>query len=292
VPNGHLELLNGVFGLLNPGTGRQRQDVSNKFCRKLQNIFVTSAGSTAYGVWEVPGRGNASMFIALSPQAFLHQTLADQENKMLAAALGIDDPAKLPNGLFFQSDDQPGQGMALLAILAHELGHLLLADKNADGTGGGGNVHPRSNSGSGGGNCDPPAAADRCFENNFLQPGATNTLWNATLFHANMRRWIDFGGSNRRNNNEYKDPNHDLSRAIAGNYSNFLDGEFVSFYAAVSPEEDFVETYKYKILADVAQASNLRLNIPGGSVFYPFNNVSTAAGNLGGKLDCVNHLTP
>jgi len=47
-----------------------------------------------------------------------------------------------------------------------------------------------------------------------------------------MRRWIDFGG---RNHNEYMDPNHDLVRAT--NYNNFLDGEYASLYAALSPEE-------------------------------------------------------
>jgi hypothetical protein len=52
---------------------------------------------------------------------------------MLAAAFaGSGKP--VPTGIMYESEDnpyisdkQPGDGMALLAILAHELGHLLLA---------------------------------------------------------------------------------------------------------------------------------------------------------------------
>jgi hypothetical protein len=44
---------------------------------------------------------------------------------MLAADLGIDDPKNLPAGLGFVSNDQQGDGMALLAILAHELGRVV-----------------------------------------------------------------------------------------------------------------------------------------------------------------------
>jgi len=197
------------------------------------------------------------------------------------------------------SDKQPGDGMALLAILAHELGHLLLADSNADGTGDPPTyVLPRSDTGTGKGNCGTPAGNSPCFENKFLAPpGTNNTLWNRDLFHHNMRRWIDFGGPNPRNNNKYQDLAHDLDAIIAsgGNFKNFLDGEFVSIYASVSPEEGFVETYKYKILADVAQASRLRLKFPDGSHLNVFDNMSGAAAgsNLKKKIDdCVPPLTP
>ena len=111
-----------------------------------------------------------------------------------------------------------------------------------------------------------------------------------------MRRWVVFGGPTRRNNNQYQDAAHDLDAVIAsGNYRTLLSGEFVSFYAAVSPEEDFVETYKYKILADVAQASNLTLNFPGGTTVSVLQAVSDAAAantNLHYKIGCVTGLTP
>jgi hypothetical protein len=175
--------------------------------------------------------------------------------------------------------------MALLAILAHELGHLLLAETNADGAL---NTHPRSQQ------CG--ASAPTCFDSQFLAPaGVSNALWNTTTFHQHMRRWIDFGGQNRRNHNQYQNAAHDLDAAIhTGNYAALLDGEFVSFYAAVSPEEDFVETYKYQILANVAQSSNLTLHFPGGTSVPVLNKVlpNPAGNHLQVKVSCVNSLTP
>jgi hypothetical protein len=234
------------------------------------------------------------MYLAVHPLANLPQTLADQENIMLRAALGVD--ANPPNGSvpWFTSSDQPAQGMALLSILTHELGHLLLAETNADGTGDGQHTHLRSRL------CDKPG--DRhpprtCFDQNFLAPhGVGNTLWHTSRFRQHMRRWVVFDGPTRRNNNQYQDAAHDLDAVIAsGNYGTLLSGEFVSFYAAVSPEEDFVETYKYKILADVAQASNLTLNFPGGtkvSVLQAVSDAAAANTNLHYKIGCVTGLTP
>jgi hypothetical protein len=110
-----------------------------------------------------------------------------------------------------------------------------------------------------------------------------------------MRRWIEFGDVAHRRD-RYQSAAHELGTVLAnpGVAAALLDGEFASLYAAVSPEEDFVETYKYKILADVAQASNLRLYVPGVANPVPvLNKVSAAAGNnLKGKIDCVNLLTP
>jgi len=287
VTQADIDLFNKVYGLLTGGPGPGRTDVSNKFCRKLKNLFVAT-GANAYGVWEHPERGDGSMFIVVPPlanQPGQPQKLADQENLMLRAAFAAYGKT-VPAGLEYDSVDQPDQGMALLSILAHELGHLLLADVNADGTGGDGKLHPRSDPSNG--NCDKPAVANRCFESKFLQAGASNTLWNRHLFYNNMRRWIDFGS---RNNNKYLDTAHDLDSI--GTYGTFLDGaEFVSFYAAVSPEEDFVETYKYKILADVAKTSQLKLKLPGGGeVTGLLDKVTNATGNLKGKIDCVTPLT-
>ena len=62
-----------------------------------------------------------------------------------------------------------------------------------------------------------------------------------------------------------------------------------------SLKRKIVETYKDQILADVAQASNLRLYVPGVRDPVPvLNKVSGAAAgsNLKGKIDCVNNLTP
>jgi hypothetical protein len=119
------------------------------------------------------------MFIALPSQAHQPkpQTLGDEENRMLPAAFAPGNP---PPGLTYQSDDLPAQGMALLAILTHELGHLLLADTNLDGTGDPANGYVHGRSDPGGGNCD--TTENTCFERRFLSPpGVGTTLWNRTL---------------------------------------------------------------------------------------------------------------
>src|SRR5436309_12691817 len=61
-----IALFNKVYELLTTTTGSERKDVSDKFCRKLKNIYV--AGTNAYGVWEHPDRGDGSMFIVVPPQ--------------------------------------------------------------------------------------------------------------------------------------------------------------------------------------------------------------------------------
>jgi hypothetical protein len=237
------------------------------------------------------------MYIAVNPGAIAAhpgpndpRTLAEQENKMLDA---IFAPDPRPAGLFFESDDRADQGMALLSILAHELGHLLLAETNADGTGdpANGHVHERSTL------CDTQQQrpnSETCFDDDFL------ALWNAATFHRHMRRWIGFGDVRNRPN-RYLSGAHELSTVLPSPprpanpdaAAALLDNEFASLYAAVSPEEDLVETYKYMILADVAQNSHLRLNIPQSPV-YVLDKVSgaTAGTNLKRKIDCVKRLKP
>src|SRR5262249_14996662 len=165
-------------------------------------------------------------------------------------------------------------------------------------TGNAAHTHPRSLL------CDKPgnrgASSNTCFDTNFVPPTPGTTLWNSTTFYPGMRRWIAFVD---RNGNKYQDATRDLDTVrglVNTNPSganaaiNTLLTEFVSVFAALSPEEDVVETYKYKILADVAKASNLTLNFPAGgphSVLV-LNNVSPnpSGSNLQKKASCVNSL--
>jgi len=122
----YVALIDKVYGLLNASITNPRPDVSNRLCRKLNNIFLAT-NPNAYGVWKA-----CSLWFPPSQPAE-PQTLADLENKMLVATFA---PKPISAGLEYVSSDDPADGMVLLAILAHELGHLLLADTNADGTGG------------------------------------------------------------------------------------------------------------------------------------------------------------
>jgi len=109
-----------VYTLLNA-----RPNVSTMLCTRLQHVFVLTAGSNDYGVWEVPAgilpdrktprpaRARGVMYIAVHPQANVQHKLADQENIMLAAALGVANP---PPGLRFESDDKPEDGLVGIEV--------------------------------------------------------------------------------------------------------------------------------------------------------------------------------
>ena len=63
--------------------------------------------------------------------------------------------------------------------------------------------------------------------------------------------------------------------------------------AAVSPEEDFVETYKYKVLADVGSHLTLKFPpSPGPNIKDAFDAVLHPSGaELPDKIKCVAKLT-
>jgi hypothetical protein len=195
----------------------------------------------------------------------------------------------------------PGAGA--LAILAHELGHILLADTNADGWGGDGETagrlpsqHPRSSL------CRQPS--NRCFEEAFLEPNNATRRWNPKKFHDKMRRWIAFG---EQNGNKHQKSGIDFG-AISDDVKHsrfsaaslkiqevYMSGEFVSLFSAVSPEEDFVETYKYRVLAaakDDSTSEMLNLTIGIATPLEVLGAVRSPVGDLGEKILCVNSLVP
>jgi hypothetical protein len=187
---------------------------------------------------------------------------------------------------------------AVLAVLAHELGHVLLSDTNADGTGGEGHKHPRP--------CQN-LPKDGCFESAFLGKPGENRGWDKVLFHQKMRRWTNFGD---QNGNIYQNPalrfgnivsdltstpTHPSSDADATRdmYAIYNSGSFTSLFAAVSPEEDFVETYKYAALAAAADSAGNKLGLDiafPARVEHVIDAVRTPSAELGGKIGCVNTL--
>jgi len=93
---------------------------------------------------------------------------------------------------------------------------------------------------------------NRCFESVFI-----STSWDPYRFHRNMRRWVEFG---ERAGNRPKNVN--LTRTMSASdklRAVFRSRLFVSYFAAVSPEEDFVETYAHKVLVDAKAPLSIRL---------------------------------
>ena len=46
----------------------------------------------------------------------------------------------------------------------------------------------------------------------------------------------------------------------------YASKEFASVFASLSPEEDFVETYKYRVLADTAQKPSVSFRLRGRDI--------------------------
>lgn len=224
-----------------------------KLCR-LTQLFVTRPapwGPVGWGFWEgpdkPPGKG---VYLAISARELERKkSIADAENEIADQLLGLADGGRRrgPRVARLRAEDSDPV-LTILSAVAHEMGHVLLADANADGQ----DIdHPRRRV------SGPPRNA--CFEDAFL-----GTSWNADAFHKNMRRWADFGFQNH-NIQKNPDSEFDLERvrsavdarrfdvasdAIENVYRN---KEFVSLQAKVAPEEDLAETYRYKVLVDASQ---------------------------------------
>ena len=90
---------------------------------------------------------------------------------------------------------------AILAILAHELGHVLLADTNADDSGTR-HTHPRP--------CDQPA--EKCFDKAFLGAPPGTSHWNKKFFVQTSGGGSFFGD---QNNNKHLNTKVDFGQVKA-----------------------------------------------------------------------------
>jgi hypothetical protein len=254
----------------------------------LTRLFVTATTTGepwGWGFWEGPDRPpGKGVYIAITDRDLNDaRSVADIENQTTAELIGPSDAGRRSGLLRLGGGGAPADPeVTVLAEMAHELGHVLLSDTNADGTD---PRHPRREV------SGPPRSA--CFESAFL--GAS---WDADSFHKHMRRWAGFG---EQNQNRQTNPEVDFSlsrlmsaarrgRLAPANeaISNvFRSREFVSFAAAVAPEEDFVETYKYKVLADAAPKLTIGIRLRG----HDINVLGLLdSGVLAKKVSCLREL--
>ncbi|WP_024508947.1 hypothetical protein [Bradyrhizobium sp. ARR65] len=258
--------------------------MKGKLCR-LTQLFVTKAnlwGPWGWGFWEgadrPPGKG---VYLAISDSELAtRKSVAETENETvdrLVQLRGRFDRARL---LRLRSSAPADPELTVLAGLAHELGHILLADSNGDGVD---PAHPRREV------SGPPQSA--CFEDAFI-----NASWDSRRFHQNMRRWVDFG---EQYNNRPKNPDVSLSRlrtlARQGRVgaandvirSVYSSHEFTSPAAIPNPIEDVAETYKYKVLADATPNQAIEFRLGGQDV-----NVSDLLNSdvLAKKVECLRAL--
>jgi hypothetical protein len=173
-------------------------------------------------------------------------------------------------------DEVPAGGpeLATLAVLAHEMGHVLYYDGNVDG---------RTET------CRP-IRVDTCFDTVFVGQYWDKGSWQ-------KKRYVTF----RARNSKHKKsgiPEVDVIDSLipaapdqaAAAIRQVYTGDFVSLFSAVSPEEDFVETYKYLILNNRLQQLNIVFPVTGAKL----NTLDALKFGAFNKADCLNrlHLSP
>ena len=266
--------------------------MKGKLCR-LTWLFVTrsrsSWGPMGWGFWVGPDRlsGSKTIYVAISDQELTSKkSFVDVENETMRDLLrdsgGDRDKGKGLVQLQLKPGVAPEPELAVLAELGHELGHALVADANMDGIK---RHHPRRKV------SGPPR--NKCFESAFIQAS-----WDEKRFNKRLQRWVDFGEQygNRANNPDLKFSlerlRHDARRGKF-DVANRLIGdiysskEFVGFAAAINPLEDVVETYKYKVLADVMGNEKPGFDV-GGRAINVFDNLNS--GTLQKKVQCLSDI--
>jgi hypothetical protein len=256
-------------------------------------LFLTDT-SDSWGFWEAPDIcGDAAtppctgsprspappfgggIFIAI-PDAVLGLSLAQFENAELKSLAGLAAvPHLYTEGTASQTPTDPKY--AVLAALAHEMGHLLLSDRNADEYF---SMHPRR----------VPSHVDHggpsivCFRDSIL-----GQSWDQARFEGHAKRWIAFNAYNGDQLTHYPNFWQDLLAALDDNAKITMitrlygDHEFVSLWAALRPEEDFVEAYKYKVLYDAMNGQPITFGNMNMNVFDTLTQ--NTRGNT--KLQCL-----
>jgi hypothetical protein len=239
-----------------------------KLCR-LTKVFVThsaSWGPMGWGFWEGPDRlpDSKSVYVAISDRDLTSkQSFVDVENQTIMDLLRYPDSDRGKGKSLVQLKPQAAEGpeFAVLGELAHELGHALVADANMDGIR---RDHPRRKV------SGPPRST--CFEEAFIQAS-----WDKKLFSQNQPRWVDFGNqyNHRAKNPELKFSLDALRSDVArGKFDTpnrvikavYSSKEFVSFAASINALEDVVETYKFKVLADVTAKQKFGFALDGRGI--------------------------
>jgi hypothetical protein len=258
--------------------------MKGKLCR-LTQLFVTKAGHWGpwgWGFWEgadrPPGKG---VYVAISESELAtRKSIAETENNTVDRLVQLRGQKKGARLLRLRSAAPADPELTVLGGLAHELGHVLLADSNGDGVDA---AHPRREV------SGPPQSA--CFEDAFI-----NASWDSRRFHQNMRRWVDFG---EQYNNRPKNPDVSLRRLRALVRQGKIEAandvirsvygsrEFAGPAAIPNPMEDVAEAYKYKVLADATPNQAIEFRLNGQDV-----NVSDLLNSdiLAKKVECLRAL--
>jgi len=141
----------------------------------------------------VTHRVSKSVYVAISDRELTNKkSFLDAENQTIRDLLRVPDRGReKARGLVqLKSGTDLDPELTVLAELAHELAHALVADANMDGIK---RNHPRRRV------SGPPR--NTCFEQAFVQAS-----WDEERFNRHLQRWVDFGNQydNRAKNPDLK----------------------------------------------------------------------------------------
>lgn len=257
--------------------------IKDELCR-LKKIFIADR---SFGLWENPaspsfmGTGKAS-YVAIDGNVISHSpsspkptALPEVEDSLIQSVLLKFDPTSAPSTWTGHSatvssgtDTTP---LAVLSQLTHELGHIKWYRDNID-------------------------SSLACFDTDFI-----DRSWHrGTLRNFYDRRWTALSedpGADHRPGKPTRHPRDIQGKADAVHLRNLYNQGFASALAAVTPDEDFVETFKLVVLrnAKSTTATNPLLNSltleikPNGSPLT-VDVLNNSMQELADKASCVRPL--
>jgi hypothetical protein len=259
----YLGLLEKAFCIASP-------DVQGAL-NNLDYVFVTNdANWKSHGPVGVWSSNNQEKFIVIPASSLDFTSLAKKENDLYTTLFNSPFSSFSDNGATSPES-------AALAVLGHELGHVLLASTNADGKYYKDHPNQKRNAPD-----RPGPYPDPCYDNTaFLA-----NVWDPTRAHSNgQHRWKKFGDRARKD--VYHDKSIDFD-SLSGSTTMmtylYQQGGLASMFAAVGPEEDFVETFKYYALASATPQLDMTIL---GTQHVVSRIVNQPSNELAAKVNCV-----
>jgi hypothetical protein len=253
---GHGDAVQNAFNLTASST-----KVQEEICR-LAKIYIMNSSDAFWGFWENPKTRTTTgtkpnNFVGLSGKLVHNNMIATQEDRNLN--LVLINPSRRD---FSHASNDNSNDLAVLSVILHEIGHIKWHRDNI-------------------------FSSLSCYYDTFVGNSwdANSTLANfqANPWHLPPSDPSAAGGTTRRGN--VPDPHEDM--IAPGRIRMIYEGGFANAFAAISPEEDFVETYKLMVLKKVSQGLSLTLNLPGsGANPIDISDINRHA-FLSAKADCV-----
>lgn len=212
------------------------------FCA-IDKYFIVSANKpwSSWGLWENPSNaayakspGKNNSYIAISEDVFKSGISALEQKLQNGVVKG--------SAIKYSANTKGAdlKTLAVLSTLAHEMGHIQwhkYQDKS-------GTIFRELG----------------CYKDTFLRES-----WDESQSQEALKRlWTPYNDKGRSEHKNSSIPHPGDSQAMnPSEVRKILDGGFISAFAAVSPEEDFVETYKVLVLDE--NLSEYKVTVAGGS---------------------------